>query len=62
VIGHVLQVYFFCVLTKKKLLKIIIFFVEDLFDVISCYFPITFRHQPTDPAAITQVILFAIRC
>eukprot|EP00117_Sycon_ciliatum_P016409 scpid25312/ scgid15851/ MMS19 nucleotide excision repair protein homolog; MET18 homolog; MMS19-like protein len=29
-------------------------FIEDLFDVTSCYFPISFTPQPDDPSAITQ--------
>lgn len=29
-------------------------YAEDLFEVSSCYFPITFRHQPDDPDAVTQ--------
>lgn len=29
-------------------------YAEDLFEVMTCYFPITFRHQPGDPDAVTQ--------
>jgi DNA repair/transcription protein MET18/MMS19 len=29
-------------------------YAEDLFEVLACYFPITFRHHADDPAAVTQ--------
>ncbi|KAJ2091856.1 hypothetical protein IW138_001545 [Coemansia sp. RSA 986] len=35
---------------------------EDLFDVIFCYFPITFKHRDNDPSAITpESLKFALR-
>ena len=29
-------------------------FVEEIFEITSCYFPITFRNRPEDPGSITQ--------
>jgi DNA repair/transcription protein MET18/MMS19 len=29
-------------------------YAEDLFEVLACYFPITFRHHADDPDAVTQ--------